>query len=123
MLEQAAPTRREAMLLGGLAAVLALVLLARWWAWRAPGPPTTTTAIAGASSGIVLDVNTAAWWELDALPGVGETLARRIVEDRKRNGPFASLDDLSRIRGISTATVSRWRPYLTIERAESTKRE
>jgi len=104
-----------------LATVLAVVLLARWWWWRAPAPSLTP---AGATvPGVRLDLNTAAWFELDALPGVGETLARRIVEDRERRGPFATVDDLARVPGISTVSVSRWRPFLTIAGADTPARD
>lgn len=113
MLERAAPTRREALAIGLLAAGLAAVLLGRWVWMRAAGPPVTFEQ--EPSPGLVLDVNRAAWWELDALPGVGETLARRIVSHREAHGPFAAVDDLARIPGISHGLVSRWRPFLTIK--------
>jgi competence protein ComEA len=121
VLEQAAPTRREAAALGVLALALAAVLLARWWSWQAPAPP---LAMGGApAAGVLLDVNAATWWELDALPGVGEALARRIVDDRARNGPFASVDDLARVPGVGAASLSRWRPFLTIGRAAPPARD
>jgi competence ComEA-like helix-hairpin-helix protein len=46
-----------------------------------------------------------------SLPDVGETTARRIVDYRKRNGPFQSLDDLRQVRGIGPKTMERLRPY------------
>lgn len=104
-----------------LAVALAAVLLARWWSWQAAAPP---LAPGGTPlPGVRLDLNAAAWFELDALPGVGETLARRIVEDRERRGPFASLDDLARVPGISDASLSRWRPFLTIAGADTPARD
>ena len=50
--------------------------------------------------------------ELAELPGVGETLARRIVEVRRERGPFADHEDLRRVRGIGPRTLERLRPYL-----------
>jgi competence protein ComEA len=61
-----------------------------------------------------LDPNTASWVELAQLEGVGETLALRIVEDRETNGPFRSLEDLDRVKGIGAKTVERLRPYLHV---------
>jgi competence protein ComEA len=52
------------------------------------------------------------WPELSLLPGVGETLARRIVESRSKHGRFADLDDLRRVRGIGPKTLERIRPFL-----------
>jgi len=59
-----------------------------------------------------LDVNQADWPEISVLPEVGETLARRIVESRVADGPFADLDELQRVRGIGPKTLERIRPYL-----------
>ena len=59
-----------------------------------------------------VDVNSADWPELAQLPGVGETLARRIVESRETDGPFLDHEDLKRIRGIGPKTVEQIRPYL-----------
>ena len=59
-----------------------------------------------------LDVNQADWPEISVLPDVGETLARRIVESRALDGPFADLDELQRVRGIGPKTLERIRPYL-----------
>ena len=59
-----------------------------------------------------VDVNTAAWPELTQLPEIGETLARRIVENRETEGPFRSPDDLTRVHGIGEKTVVRMRSYL-----------
>ncbi len=59
-----------------------------------------------------LDLNTAPWQELVLLPGVGETLAMRIIESRETDGPFAEPADLRRVRGIGPVTLERLRPYL-----------
>jgi competence protein ComEA len=59
-----------------------------------------------------VDVNRADVPELIQLPGIGEVLASRIVESRQKDGPFADLDDLRRVRGIGPKTMDRLRPYL-----------
>lgn len=59
-----------------------------------------------------VDLNAAEWPELTLLPGVGETLARRIVESRQIDGPFADHTDLQRVRGIGPKTLDSVRPYL-----------
>lgn len=56
-------------------------------------------ASSSSSSGLI-NINTASAEELDALPGVGPSTAASIVEDRERNGPFASPEDLMRVSGI-----------------------
>lgn len=55
----------------------------------------------------VIDLNRAGEQDLETLPGIGPTLARRIVGDRLKNGPFASVADLERVSGIGPAKVAR----------------
>ena len=59
-----------------------------------------------------VDLNEADWPELVQLPGIGETLARRIVESRRRDGRFLDHEDVQRVRGIGPRTLDRIRPYL-----------
>lgn len=60
----------------------------------------------------LVDVNRADWPELAQLPGIGESLAKRIVASRREVGPFREPDDLLRVRGIGPKTLDRVRPYL-----------
>lgn len=62
-----------------------------------------------------VDINTADEETLRQLPGIGPALAERIVADRIANGPFASVDDLTRVSGIGEKTVEELRPYVTAE--------
>ena len=61
-----------------------------------------------------VDVNLATAAEFARLPGVGPALAARIIELRGRDGPFASVDDLRRVRGVGDATLARLRPRLAV---------
>lgn len=58
-----------------------------------------TTPGAGSSSGLV-NINTASAAELQTLSGIGPSMAQSIIDDRSKNGPFASVDDLMRVSGI-----------------------
>ena len=60
----------------------------------------------------LVDLNQADWPELTVLPGVGETLAKRIVASRENQGPFREIGDLTRVNGIGPRTLERLRPYL-----------
>lgn len=62
-----------------------------------------------------VDVNEASDEALQALPGIGPALARRIVEERGR-GRFKSVEELARVRGIGPATVERLRPLVSVGR-------
>ena len=61
-----------------------------------------------------LDLNLASAEELDALPGIGPVLARRIIETRRHSGPFDSAEDLLRVRGIGPRLLERLRPRIRI---------
>lgn len=63
-----------------------------------------------------LDVNSATWVEWMQLPGIGETLARRIVDDRERHGPFESIEDVQRVKGVGVKTIAKLQPWLTVNR-------
>lgn len=108
-------TDRDALVFTVLSAVL-LVLIAYRWAvlsgWGAHEIEIERqTPLA---YNFQLDPNTASWVELAQLDGIGETLALRIIEDRETNGPFRTLEDLDRVKGVGAKTIERLRPYLHI---------
>lgn len=57
----------------------------------------------------LIDLNRASATELEELPGIGPAIAGEIVADRDRHGPFATVDDLLRVRGIGPAKLSALR--------------
>lgn len=63
----------------------------------------------------LLDLNRASAEELDALPGIGPVLARRIVEQRQRIGGFRAAEDLRSVRGIGPRLFERIRPRVTAQ--------
>lgn len=61
-----------------------------------------------------VDINRAEVWLLEALPGVGEVLARRIVDYRQTNGPFANTVDLTRVSGLGQDTYNKIKDLITV---------
>jgi competence ComEA-like helix-hairpin-helix protein len=71
-------------------------------------PPLGSVAVARLGRpDTVLNVNRASAVELEGLPGIGSSLARRIVADREARGPFATVEALDRIPGIGPGLVAR----------------
>ena len=68
-----------------------------------------------------VDINRASWPEWSLLPRIGETLARRIVESRQREGPFRDHEDLLRVKGIGPRTLENIRPYLLPVRRDASR--
>ncbi len=50
---------------------------------------------------LVINLNTATVGQLQSLPGIGPTLARRIIEFREKNHGFKRVEELLAIPGIS----------------------
>jgi competence protein ComEA len=74
-----------------------------------PAPGAPNLALAGR-----IDINTAPAAELELLPGIGPTLAARIVADRAEHGRFTTLDAPERVRGIGPKTVDSLRDMATV---------
>lgn len=65
-----------------------------------------------------LDINTATQEQFDqALVGIGKVKAEAIIHDREKNGPFKSIDDLVRVKGIGPATLEKNRAKITVSSA------
>ena len=64
--------------------------------------------------GLKIDINSATAVELTLLPGIGEVLARRIVEERSVSGGFNKVNELTRIKGLSPKRLKALTPYITV---------
>jgi competence protein ComEA len=69
---------------------------------------------ADASQSGPLDINTASASDLDGLPGIGQSFADRIIEYRTTNGPFASVEDLQKVKGIGAALFAKIAPLVSV---------
>lgn len=61
-----------------------------------------------------LDLNAADAQALRTLPGVGASLARRILSYRETHGPFRSAEDLRRVPGVGPSRWERIRPRVRV---------
>lgn len=78
------------------------------------GSGATDAAPAGTGTKGPVALNTAGEEELQTLPGIGPATAAAIVEHRRRNGPFATVDDLLDVRGIGPAKLEALRDLVVV---------
>jgi competence protein ComEA len=76
-------------------------------------PEAAKAAPAAARTGAV-DLNSASEDQPQEVPGIGPSLAKKIVDFRKENGPFKSVDDLLKVRGVGEKSLEKLRPHLTV---------
>ena len=61
-----------------------------------------------------VNLNSATKDELVALPGIGPSKAQAIIDYRTQNGPFRSVDEVRKVRGIGEKLFQQIKPELTI---------
>ncbi|MDY0297611.1 MAG: ComEA family DNA-binding protein [Acidobacteriota bacterium] len=69
---------------------------------------------ASTESNSKVNINTADLKQLQTLPRIGEKVAQRIIDYRKKNGPFKRVEDLLKVKGIGEKTFLRFKDRITI---------
>lgn len=62
----------------------------------------------------VVNLNEASAKDLEKLPGLGHSKAAAVIQYRAKNGPFTSIDDLGKVKGIGKVTLEKLRPLVSI---------
>ncbi len=96
----------QALALAG--AVIAVISAAVWLIQDARN---LSESFGPAEGSLIVNINTASEEQLISVPGIGATRAAQIAASR----PYESVDDLSRIAGISGKTLDSLRPFVTVE--------
>ena len=78
-------------------------------------PPDEATRSGAAT---LVNLNTATAAQLETLPGVGATLAARIIEHRQKNGGFKKIEELMTIKGVGEKNFLKLKPLVTVTPAK-----
>jgi competence protein ComEA len=62
----------------------------------------------------LVNINTASLEELNALPGIGPTIAQKIIDYREANGPFSTIEDIMNVSGIGPSTFEDLKDLITV---------
>lgn len=111
------PNRKVLLFLATLAVLAGIVwgrvildcpdLAARTPVAYMPALPQTEAAAESAPTRLV-DLNTADAETLQILPGIGPAKAAAIIAYREEHGPFAALQDVANVPGISEQMTEKW---------------
>lgn len=79
-----------------------------------PFLPGATATEESSEDSDLININTASVEELDSLPGIGPTIAQRIVDYRDENGLFQSIEDIMNVSGVGPSTFDQIKDLITI---------
>ena len=62
----------------------------------------------------MVNINTASLEELTALPGIGESIAGKVIRYREENGSFSCVEDIMKINGIKNKLFEKIKDRITV---------
>ena len=82
---------------------------------KLPGEEGKEQSLSGGTTSLLVDLNLGTRLELEMLPGIGITLANRIVSYRSVHGKFKHVQDLGKVAGIGEKRLKRLEPFVTVQ--------
>jgi len=74
----------------------------------------TSSIVSSTNNSNLININTASQKELEELPGIGPTLAQRIVDYREKNGYFQTIEDIKKVSGIGDKKFEAIKDLITV---------
>lgn len=79
-------------------------------------PPVSGGVVSSSDSpGTPININTASLEELDRLPGIGPSIAQKIIDFRQENGPFTAIEEVQNVSGIGPAKYEEIKDLITLQ--------
>ncbi|MGB9749528.1 MAG: helix-hairpin-helix domain-containing protein [Caldisericia bacterium] len=75
---------------------------------------TTSSNSSSTNNSNLININTASQKELEELPGIGPTLAQRIIDYRDKNGYFQTIEDIKKVSGIGDKKFEAIKDLITV---------
>lgn len=66
-------------------------------------------------SNSLININTANETEFEELPGIGPSIANRIVEYRNNNGKFKKIEDIKNVTGIGNSKYEKIKDFIKVK--------
>jgi competence protein ComEA len=98
----------QVALVAFLVVTLGLLAFRGYGAWLGARPTDTARPA-------LVDLNAAGRADLEQVPGIGPSLAKEIAADREKHGPFRSVEELRRVKGMGPVTFDKVRAFLRVE--------
>ncbi|WP_270619861.1 ComEA family DNA-binding protein [Paenibacillus macerans] len=80
----------------------------------AAGSPASSAAPPQQADTSLISINQAGLTELQDIPGIGEKKAQAIIDYRTAHGPFVSLSDLTKVKGVGNKMLEKMKPYIRL---------
>jgi competence protein ComEA len=81
--------------------------------------PSAQSSAASKAAPAVVNLNTASASQIEALPGVGASTAKRIIEYREKNGGFKKVEELMNVKGIGEKSFLKLKSMVTVGEAKA----
>lgn len=75
----------------------------------------TTESAEVPADNVVIDINSATVAQLESLPGIGETLGKRIIEYREKIGGFTAIEEITNVEGIGGKKFEAIKDCITVK--------
>ena len=120
-------TRTQRLEMIVIAALCVLLLGVLGMLWLSQHGYFTSQPVVETHPGMVpekpVELNTARWWELMQIRGIGEKRAKQIIELRRQKAGFHHFDELTEISGITPEIITEMQKHIRLESPPRTDRD